>query len=265
MVQDFDNQIEFGLDLFSVGGGGGNNGQASCAVGNSVAEDTTLGNADNIISLLNSTGPSGATPLLLEMQNFLDNSYAPAFSGPGANGYLVVVSDGMDTCGQDGEFNQNNGASAQELAAVASELNSQHGIGTIVVGFGDGADPQQLNAIAAAGGTVFDTYIDAQDGNALTEALNEIAETVVISCVFKLDEYDPDLVNIDRVNVLFDGEAIPRDDGCAKDTGWSWTDTDRTTIQFCDAACAQIESESVGKIEVKIACSDDDVIVITPI
>jgi hypothetical protein len=136
------------------------------------------------------------------------------------------------------------------------------GIGTIVIGFGDGANPDQLNAIAAAGGTVFDTYIDAQDGDALDAALNDIASTVVVSCLFKLNNYDPETVNTDRVNVLFDGTPVPRDNGCAKGEGWTWADDERTTIQFCEGACTQIENDSVDSIQIQIACSDSDVVVV---
>lgn len=262
MVQAFNSQIEFGIDLFAVDGDGE---QASCAVGTAVAEDSALENAADIVNLLGNTAPAGATPLLLGMRNFLDRTYAPAFSAAGANGYLVIVSDGMDTCGENGVYNRRGGADEQELAAATASLYSENGIGTIVIGFGDGADPTQLNAIANAGGTEFTTYLDAADGAELDSTLNNIAETVVTSCLFQLDNYDPEQVNTDRVNVLFDGTAIPRDEECRANTGWMWADESKTSVQFCEAACNAVESGTVSNIEVQVACSDDDVVIITPI
>lgn len=250
MVGDFDNQIEFGLDLFNIS----EREQDSCEVGIEVGVDAAFGNGQTILDTLADTGPGSATPLLLEMQNFLEASYAPAFSAAGANKYLVIVSDGQDTCGQEGVYDRNGGANAQELGDAAADLAGR-GIGTIVVGFGDGADPDQLNAIAENGGTEFDTFIDADDGDALTAALSDIAETVAVSCVFELNNYDPELVDTNLVVVLFDDVPIPRDDDCAAGQGWSWVDSDRTTIQFCDAACAQIEAQTVESIEVALACA----------
>jgi hypothetical protein len=130
------------------------------------------------------------------------------------------------------------------------------------VGFGDGADPTQLNAIAAAGGTQFDTYLPAEDGDELDTALQTIAATVVISCQFQTGTFDEDDVNLDKVVITLDEDAIPRDDDCKSGTGWTWTTPDRNAIRFCEKACSALESSDIETINMYLACPEDDVPII---
>ncbi|MBN2525192.1 MAG: VWA domain-containing protein [Deltaproteobacteria bacterium] len=259
MVTAYDSEISFGLDLFARPGGrsGGGNG-SSCAVGESVVHDVALNNGTVITNELSQWEPGDATPLLLAMQNYTDSAYAPAFSAGGGS-YLVIISDGQDSCGPEGVYDQQGGATAQELAAVTSTLRNDEGIKTIVIGFGEGADPDQLNAIAAAGGTPFTQYLSADNGDELKSALSQIAETVVVSCDFKLGTFQSDNVDYNRVVVTFDGKAIPRDDNCAKNRGWTFSDSSHTAIEFCQAACATLEDGDVSGVKVQLACSDEDV------
>ena len=272
MVTAYESEIQFGLDLFARGttttntqtGGrpGRNNGvSTSCAVGESVIHDVALDNGTVIVNELQNWGPADATPLYLAMENYVDASYAPEFSGGDGNRFLVVISDGKDTCGTEGIFDQQNGASAADLSAVTEELATM-GIHTIVIGFGDGVDPNQLNAIAGVGGTSFTQYLQASNGDDLNAALSDIAEKVVVSCEFEVGTFDSSTVNINQVMVSFDGAQIPRDDDCAGNQGWSWKDDAHTIIEFCEAACNQIESESVNEIAVELACSENEVQVI---
>ncbi|MBN2802393.1 MAG: hypothetical protein JXR91_04800 [Deltaproteobacteria bacterium] len=257
MVTEFDNDIAFGLDLLPAAG------NEMCGINSNVVEDVAVGNADTILGTLEQTGPENATPLYLNMSSYLNSDYAPIFLDGKGESYLVIISDGMDTCGAEGVFEQNGYASTSaDLEAVTTQLLTDYGIKTIVIGFGDGADPDQLDAIAAAGGTAWDKYIPAGDGDALSTALKDIAQTVVVSCKFEIGTFDAEDVNLDLVNVLFDGTPVPRDDDCAQNTGWSWIDDSRTAIQFCDKACATLEKETVNSIDVQIACSSDDVSVV---
>jgi hypothetical protein len=264
MVTKFDNEIAFGLDLFSINGGALalNPVAGMCRVGQSVLLDVDLSNADKILQILNNRTPGNATPLLLAMQNFTNREYAPTFMDGLAQSYLVIISDGMDTCGANGVFNEAAGASAQQLATVAENLRKNQGVKTIVIGFGEGADPEQLDAIAAVGGTRFKEHFNAADGEELAKALQTIAQTVVVSCEFNLGDIDRSELNLDLVNVSFDGALIPRDDDCAKGTGWKWMDKQKTAIQFCEKACKKLESESVDEVKLQIACSVEDVHVV---
>ena len=264
MVTKFEREIAFGLDLFSVNAGtpAFNPIAGMCRVGQSVLLDVDLSNANRILQILNNHSPGNATPLLLAIQNFTKPEYAPTFMDGLAQSYLVIISDGMDTCGANGVFNEAAGANAQQLATVAENLKNNQGVKTIVIGFGEGADPEQLDAIAAAGGTRFKEHFNAADGEELAKALQTIAQTVVVSCEFNLGDIDRSQLNLDLVNVSFDGVAVPRDDDCAKGTGWTWMDNEKTSIQFCNKACKKLESESVDEVKLQIACSAEDVNVV---
>ena len=103
----------FGFDLFSVGtddtttvepGGPGGDGGSSCEVAESVLLDVELGNGVEILNIIGQYGPSNATPLLLTMANYTIDGYAPIFQNGEAKSYLVIISDGKDSCGLDGVF-----------------------------------------------------------------------------------------------------------------------------------------------------------------
>ena len=186
---------------------------------------------------------------------------APAFMNDLGDSYLIVISDGMDTCGPDGVFNTNN-ATAEQLGALSAQILSEMNIKTYVIGFGSEVDPYQLNAIAENGGTGINTYFDAADSTELNAVLHDIGETVAVSCTFDIGEYDPEEFNLDYVNIKFDDEPVPRDDDCAENLGWTWTDESRTGLHFCEAACDALTGTSVQEVSVTIACSLEDVIII---
>jgi Mg-chelatase subunit ChlD len=255
MVTAYESDIEFGLDLFPAGG----NSAQRCEVGDSVLLDVTMNNASSINSTLANTALNTSTPLLSAMLNYTDDSYAPTFLDGSGGSYLVIVSDGGDSCGRSGVLG--GGASAAELGDAATQLR-ERGIRTIVIGFGEGAEPNQLNAIAAAGGTVFDTYLQADDGEELKDALSQIAEKVVVSCEFQVGAFENPDVNYDWVIVTFDGVQIPRNDGCRTGEGWTWMNDAHSTIEFCNDSCAKLESGNVGGIKVQLACDADDVLIV---
>jgi hypothetical protein len=260
MVGAYESSIAFGLDLFPSGSGGGG-GQASCEVGDSVLVDVAFDNADTINNTLDGQFDNGlrATPLLLAMSNFLDPSYAPDFTNGKAGGYLVVISDGMDTCGTEGEFNQNLDLDDALLTDITRDLLNA-GIRTFVIGFGDGIDQGQLNAIAAAGGTPFDEYFNAQDEQQLNDALSTIGEAVVVSCRYQLGNVSED-ADVNNTNIYFDGEGIARGNDCSGGADWTWGNDEMTIIEFCPDACERLENE-VEELRVIVMCSHDDVIVV---
>ena len=257
MVQTFEDKIEFGLDLFPMSDSsdwfwGDLIADSGCEVGSSAAIDVALNNGDAIFSSLQRSGPEGGTPLYLGMSNFTDSDYAPVFTNGEASAYLVIISDGEDTCDADGIYDEFNGASPALLAEMTRALREDYGIRTIVVGFGEGADPEQLNAIAAEGGTPFTTFLNASDGDELSAALNQIGETVVVSCAFELGEFDKNNVDLDRIYVAFDGEKVLMNEDCDGGIGWRWTSDSREVMEFCEQSCEEMASGIA--VEIKIAC-----------
>jgi len=265
MVTEFDERIAFGLDVFSASAGSdrwSRRDTTMCDVGDSAVLDVESNNGNEILGALNTFSPGQATPLLLAMTNYSDPQYSPQFMASKGDSYLVIISDGMDTCGSDGSFDRGGGASAEQLSEMAAQINRESKVKTIVIGFGEGADPEQLDAIAQSGGAQFTEHFDAGDGDELTAALDSIAEAVVVSCQFEIGQIDESELNLDLVNVFFDDTAIPRDIDCERNAGWTWTGSDRRTIKFCQAACDQIKANDANDFRLEIACSADDVLVI---
>jgi hypothetical protein len=253
LLTRYENAIHFGLDVFPSGG--------ECIVSDPLVMDCGVNGAVDIISLLPSLSPLRSTPLHLALSNFADPTYAPDFSAPDMERYLLLVSDGGDTCGTTGNGSS---ASAAELSDVARSLREAQGIQTIVIGFGLGngqyEDGTALNAIAVAGG-VLNEYIEVQDEAELTAALSDVGASIV-GCVYDIGSRDSEEVNLDWVNVYFDGEALPRDDGCTQNTGWRWVDDSREAIEFCENACDALKNGDVTDVSVEIMCSESDVVVI---
>lgn len=123
---------------------------------------------------------------------------------------------------------------------------------TIVIGFGAGVDPEQLNAIAAAGGSRYDTYLDAQGADELNAALDDIAGSMV-ACVYDIAAMESN-VEPDTVNFYFDGEAVPRDDGCRDGTGWTYDNDEMTRVRFCEEPCKDLNDGDPEDITAEAGC-----------
>jgi hypothetical protein len=238
-----------------------------CATNEQVKSDTQPDNTDAIMALLDPIDPDGATPLFMGMERFLNPDHAPVFSSKDIESYMLVVSDGEDTCGNkdidflDTDFDPDDmDVTPQELTDLTTDLLQNHEIKSVVIGFGEGANPGQLNAIAAAGGTEFDTYIDASNQQELEDALNKII-TSIVSCVYELGEIDSNTADVDKTNIYFNDKDDPIgwDEGCKKNKGWDWVDKDKLIIEFCQEACDRLQNEQIDQIIIEFGC---DVIVV---
>jgi hypothetical protein len=265
----YEDRVDFGLDLYSIAVEPGEDADNHCYLADEVNTDTSPFNAAAIMAELSMWEPGHSTPLLAEMTNFTDGSYAPVFLGERAERYLLILSDGMDNCGFGDNSTDGEDATPAQLTDVTVALRDDMGVRTIVIAFGSAVlaeDEQeahaQLNAIAASGGTAHTSFIDAMDGPALSAAMESIAEEVAVSCSYEIGDDYPEETDLDLVNVRFDGEPVPRDDGCAFATGWQWADEARTTIAFCEEACNTLRSGTVSQIAGEIACRPQDVVVI---
>jgi hypothetical protein len=142
----------------------------------SLSEKSTSG--PEIISYMNLSylpGTFTSTPLVAQMQYYnqdLSEDMPGFYSGDG-NSYLVVISDGEDTCD---ESSENIPAIVAELSGITSSINTNYGIKTIAVGFSDtsGNTADELNAIAANGGTEYTTFFPITESGSLRTALNTI-------------------------------------------------------------------------------------------
>lgn len=237
--------LDFGFNTFPS--------NDTCRVRNRVISDTIPDNGDALITRLDTIFPEGGTPLYLAMKRYTNVNYAERFLSPDAASYLLVVSDGADTCGLDGRYDENDGATPNQLATLTGQLLDDFGVKTFVIGFGKGTNAAQLNAIASAGGTGLTSYIDAKDGAELEAELFNIASSVV-SCVYDLNEQTGNTVDMNKVNFYFDDAVVAMDPDCGKNTGWTWVGDTKTRVEFCQAACDQLQSGSVTNISATFGC-----------
>jgi len=255
--------IEFGFDIFPDGSAAP--GIGGCGTTKPVIKDTAPANSSAIITYLNNHDPNGAaTPLYCGMKRFLDDTYAPLFLADDANKYLLVVSDGADNCGT-GCCNYLNIFQHPECVANTNQFKTltqnlvTAGVKSMVIGFQVEADPgdtdapvldeDQLNAIAANGGTPYTDFFLAENGAELEAALTTVAQALV-SCVYAIEpgtDVDPDAVNFYK-----DGVVVPMDEDCSSGAGWRWTDASHTAIEFCDETCDALAQGA--EITAKFGC-----------
>ncbi len=240
MLNAYNQDLQFGFDIFP------NNG--SCGVSQPPVSDTLPNNAQNIIGQFPSINPEGSTPLLAGMKNYLNANYAQNFLSSDATSYLLVVSDGDDTCA--GFL----GANANQLGTTTADLLNNMEVQTFVIGFGGGSTPAKLNAIAAAGGTGQTTFINALDQQQLEAALEQIGSSVV-SCIYDISTEDDSDIDIDEVNFYFDDVVVGYDEDCALDKGWTWVDeTTKEQVRFCTEACDELQGGEVSNISATFGC-----------
>jgi len=110
----------------------------------------------------------GATPLVRALEHVAVN--IRDFWPEGQGGYLVVLSDGADTC--TGNDRCNSQCVANELATYTRYLREQN-VKTYVIGYNYTDDPIELNAIAQNGGTNFNEYVYAGGEDLLTGVFQE--------------------------------------------------------------------------------------------
>lgn len=149
----------FGLTFFPTNAGCKTTTTPDVPVGPNAPE--TLG------SWFDSHPAIGGTPLASAMNDMVLGAEANFGHYGGA---LVLLSDGENACGDD-DWSDDTGA-----AAAARSLYQDFGVRTYVIGFGFKGNEQQLEAIAAQGGTGMSTFVKAGDEQALANALGAVID-----------------------------------------------------------------------------------------
>ncbi len=166
---------------------------------------------------------------------------------------VVLITDGDPTVACASGTPDNRRVVAQpEAEAAAARLNAA-GIPVYVVGFISGAQPANLDAIAAAGGTDApgaNRFYTANDAQQLATALDAIT-TSAVSCTYQLDMVPQDM---DRVFVEVNGQSVSEN----MFNGFSF-DPFARLITLNGDACDQVRSAadpSQVSIEVSITCTE---------
>jgi len=237
----FDADIRFGLATFSACLPGG------CSPG-TIVVDIADGNAAAIngflAPLLGRGSSNGAPPNYLCDSGDPETSTGPtlhflvgdpSIQDPARVNAILLMSDGQESdCG------------GPAGPVGAAELYGQ-AIPVLVyaVGFSSDADMDQINAIAAAGGTGEGYFADSPD--ALLTAFESIA-TDVMRCDYLLGEIPPDP---SKIYVYFndDPTEIPNDPA----DGWTY-DAATNTIHFNGSYCDLLLGGSVSDIDIVYGC-----------
>jgi hypothetical protein len=251
VTTNFDDKIRFGLATYSACTGNG------CAPGTIVVPiadqnagaingflATTVGagsnngqnvNDDGLIEYLCDSGdPETNTGTSLNVQ--VGN---PALQDPERDNSILLITDGAESgdCIEDG---------VDGTVAASNLFGQAIPVKTFAVGFG-GANLDEINAIAAAGGTQMGYLADmAAD---LEMALDQIANAVA-TCTFELDQVPPDAAEI---YVFFDKDpaGVPND----PNSGWTY-DPMTNTVTFHGAACDAIKAGTVADIDIVYGCNE---------
>jgi hypothetical protein len=173
--------VEFGLGVFPSGG-------ESCGTSAQVVYPIPVDPVDLIDQYFGSHSPSGNTPLLAALQFHVVDT-AANLNDPAYYNYLLVISDGADTCYDDhcevecGLFDIRCLTECEEraeleviteLAGTTDLLHRSLQIRTFVIGFGEGVSPEELDAIALNGGTELGRWLVASDVTELSAAFDQI-------------------------------------------------------------------------------------------
>ena len=231
LLTKYPGNVNWGLSVFPHPGG------ATCDPG-SVDLAIAPGNAPKIIDQLapmtvdtiGGSTPTGASLTAVQKSGGLaDKTH---------NNYVLLMTDGIPTCGQDGK-----------VTPVVDALY-QAGIRTYVVGIGDGtqSDPKQLNDWATAGHTALagaTKYFQANDLSTLTSSFDQIISGIA-SCNYQLASppEDPSLLisYIDGVTV-----AIDPTNGVTYDAA-------TTSLTFHGVSCDKLKAGGATKVDVIYGC-----------
>lgn len=235
VTQQYQAQIQFGLIMFPAGGT-----TATQCVPLPVSVPVGPNTASAISTAMNGTAPGGRTPIGGVL------TYAGADGGltdPNRANYVMLVTDGMETCNGNG------------VQAATNNL-AQRGIKTFVVGFGSGVDPNNLSAIATAGGTPrpgTPKYYQADDATSLANAFSLIAQGA-LGCEYKLAAAPPDP---SKIFIYVNGVLQNRDPSHAN--GWDY-DGATLRITFYGGLCNLVATDPSAKVSIVYGCRDDSLV-----
>jgi von Willebrand factor type A domain len=158
--------------------------------------------------------------------------------------YLMLVTDGAQSaCTLGG------GDAGSE--AIVTDLFTNRGIKTFVVGFGGAVDAAELNKLAMLGGapqTGATKYYRADTAAQLDTVFAQITE-LVVSCSYTVDPAPPDVA---QTYVFFENsELVPHDPAHA--AGWDY-DAATMKLTLYGTYCERLQTRAVDDVDVVFGC-----------
>jgi len=259
---EFDDSVNFGLmtfPTFNPSGGGGRDDDdldvaVQCVAG-SVNVEVGPNAADAINGVLQPMRASGYTPTAATLEAALEVIGPPLSADQGLTSpkYVLLVTDGDPNCSADfmGGGGGGGGGGGQmvdmrartETIAAIQKL-TKAGVRTYVVGFQTGRTnfAEQLNMMAAAGGTGETMHHSVENGNDLANVFAELAGRAK-ACSFQL------AAPVDSTFVLVTVGGKPRKLNSQED-GWI-LGSDRQTVTLTGQACSAAQAGEIFEVEVQ--------------
>ncbi len=227
--------------------------------------DDTLADID---AALNAQPPEGVTPTVPALQGAINHARDWSLTHPDQTVVTVLATDGLPTeCGPEVEGAEPPINRVLEIANLAQ--TGELPIRTFVIGVfqpGDGASINNVNAIAAAGGTGQAVNIDA-GGEVEAEFLDALRQisSGTLACQFQIPASDTRL-DYFSVNLQFDdGQArkqlsyVTSEAACATSPNSWHYDVDPivsqpNAISVCPSVCDQFQAAPNGSISLQLGC-----------
>jgi hypothetical protein len=239
LLTKYDGKVDWGLSIFPKPNSGN-----SCTPG-VVEIPAAAGNTQNILGKLapltvaNIGGNTPTETTLLEIEK------NGGLKTPGRNNYVLLMTDGLPTCNQDGR-----------VTSVVTAL-ANAAIRTFVVGLGDGtqSDPDQLNDWATAGKTAramaATKYYQSNNIMELQASFENIL-TGIASCTYQLTSKPTDA---NLIVPYLDGTAVSADPV----NGFTY-DAASNSITFKGTSCDKVKAGGATKVDVIYGCPSPPII-----
>jgi len=222
------------------------------------------GNAKAIVDSLALHTPYSSTPTGPALQGAIDFSRNWAAANASHIVVTVLATDGFPA-GCEGD-------DIQRVAGIAKDgYASARSIRTYAIGIGTSFDNslfpdagtwlENLNLVAAAGGTGAAFPITRQVAELFLDALNRIRGTA-LGCAYLLPPPMGKPTDFGQVNFLHrkggaDATYIPKVANAAACAGQGWYYDDEkspTRILTCDATCQELAADFTGQVEIEVGC-----------
>jgi hypothetical protein len=202
-------------------------------------------------------GEGYGTPMHAALDGALRWATAHKTATPNENTVVILVTDGEPNgCDED----------IVNIAGLAAAALASSGVPTYAIGL-EGSLEDQLNQIAAAGGTTDGIFIGngANAEQQLLDALNAIRGST-LSCDFPMPtpadatmEVDPSKINVTYTPSLGSAATfaqVPGAGDCGTSSAWYYDDPQAPTrIHLCPTACDAVRADPNPEIKILIGCA----------
>jgi hypothetical protein len=212
---------------------------------------------------LAAAAPTGETPTGAALRGSCGIAVAYKQAHPGHDVVMLLVTDGEPQAPLTSRNGTCNPTLADATAAASTCLAGGTTIRTYVLGVGPSL--QNLNQIAAAGGTTQAYLVASAGGSEILAQLNQIRKDATIPCTLQIPPATGSMpVDLHTVNVVAAdanckmttiGNVADASSCNAQLGGWYYDPpTQPTKIQLCDASCRQVNA-SASELRVSVGCA----------